>query len=333
MTTTPILEADEFMHTPTDHPQFNESAYYNFVDDNSGFAVLIRMGNRVNEGHAEVTVLLYLPGGKAAIRFDKVPIQTNDAFEAGGLKFEVVEALQQIQVSFDGTAYLLEKGTALEDPKKAFTTSPVVPVRLSLRYGNVVPVYGLGGGIGSSGIEGAGDTIATGHYQGPCRVDGWVEVDGDKKQIAGLGYRDHSWGPRKWQGPTFWRWISCMVDDKNGFVAWSQKIGGTRSPGNGMVLRDGIVELVNRVEVTSVYGDAPHYPTSFEVSMWTESGAQVDATGEIFQVVPLRNRRDGLVARLAEVLVKLRFQGSVGYGISEYHDRMDDGVPAGMTEA
>ena len=40
------------MHEPTDHPQFNESMYFNFVDQTgSGFATLIRMGNRVNEGH------------------------------------------------------------------------------------------------------------------------------------------------------------------------------------------------------------------------------------------------------------------------------------------
>src|SRR5829696_8422064 len=317
MPTTPILVDDEYMHTPTDHPQFNESAYYNFVDADSGFAVLIRMGNRVNEGHAEVTVLVYLPGGRAAIRFDKAPITSNDAFEAAGLKFEILEPLQRMGVTFDGTAYLLAEGTALENPKQAFTESPVVPVRLSLRYDNVVPVYGLGGGSGSSGIQGAEESIAVGHYQGPCSVSGWVEVDGERRDIEGLGFRDHSWGPRLWQGPSYWRWISCMVDEKNGFVAWSQKIGDTRSPGNGMVMRDGVVELLDKVQVT----------------MRTEAGEEVRASGEVFALVPLRNRREGQVARLAEVLCRYEFQGGTGYGISEYHDRMDDGTPAGMSEA
>jgi hypothetical protein len=326
----PILATDEFMHPPTDHPQFNESAYYNLVDDDSGFALLIRMGNRINEGHAEVTVLVYLPDGGAAIRFDRAAITNNDAFDAAGLKFEVVEPLQTIDVTFDGTAYRLGKGTDLADPKQAFTTSPVVPLKLALRYDNLVPVYGLGGGSGIQGAEGA---IAVGHYQGPCRVAGWVEIDGARKDIAGLGYRDHSWGPRKWQGPAYWRWLSCMADDKNGFVAWTQKIGDVRSPGNGMLLRDGVAELVTKVEITSEYGEQPHYPTAMAVSMWTESGEQVSATGEVFHNVPLRHRRDGLTARLAEVLVKFDIGGSVGYGICEYHDLVIDGVPAGMTEA
>lgn len=326
----PILESDEFLHEPTDHPQFNESAYYNFVEGDSGFAVLIRMGNRVNEGHAEVTVLVYLPDGRAAIRFDRAPITSNEAFDAGGLRFEVVEPLKKMRVHFDGTAYLLAKGTALENPKEAFTTSPVVPVSLELDYSNVIPVHGLGGG---SGIQGAEDAIAVGHYQGPCAVSGWIDIDGERKKINGLGFRDHSWGPRKWQGPSWWRWISCMVDEKNGFVAWSQKIGVERSPGNGMVLRDGTFEPVDEVVVESTYGPAPHYPESMRVRMRTEAGEEISATGQVFHNVPLRNRRDGEVARLAEVLVRLEFGGAVGYGISEYHDKMVDGIPAGMTEA
>jgi hypothetical protein len=326
----PILPDDEFMHQPTDDPQFNESAYYNFIDRDSGHGLLIRMGNRVNEGHAEVTVVVYLPGGAAAIRFDRAPISTNDAFNAAGLRFEVVEPLQRMRVTFSGTAYLLAKGTDLADPKRAFTTSPVVPVALELDYANLIPVYGLGDG---SGIEGAEDAIAIGHYQGPCRVNGWVEVDGERRALDGLGYRDHSWGPRRWLGPSYWRWLSCLADDKNGFVAWSQKIGEARSPGNGMVLRDGVRERVTKVDVTSEYGPAPHYPVSMTVRMQTESGEIVTATGEVFHNVPLRHRRGDTIARLTEVLVRFDFADTVGYGICEYHDLMSDGVPAGMSEA
>jgi hypothetical protein len=326
----PIRDSDEHLHEPTGHPQFNESAYYNFVDGDSGFGVLIRMGNRVNEGHAEVTVLVYLPDGGAAIRFERAPITSNEAFDAGGLRFDVVEPLKRMKVRFDGTAYRLTRGTALENPKQAFTESPVVPLSLELDYRNVIPVHGLGGG---SGIQGAEDAIAVGHYQGPCAVGGWIELDGERKSIGGLGFRDHSWGPRKWQGPNWWRWISCMVDEKNGFVAWLQRIGDQPSPGNGMVLRDGRFELVDRVQVESEYGPAPHYPVSMRVTMRTESGEEVHASGEVFHKVPLRNRRDGEVARLAELLVRLEYQGAVGYGVSEYHDKLVDGVPAGMTEA
>ena len=57
--------AGEYMHAPTDHSQFSESRYFNFVDGDSGYATLVRMGNRANEGHAEVPVPVYLPVGAA----------------------------------------------------------------------------------------------------------------------------------------------------------------------------------------------------------------------------------------------------------------------------
>jgi hypothetical protein len=327
----PILVEDEYMHEPTDHPQFNESAYYNLVDNDSGFGVLIRMGNRVNEGYAEVTVLIYLPDGGAAIRFDRAPITNNDAFDAGGLKFTVIEPLQVMEVTFEGTAYRLKKGTDLADPKTAFTTSTVVPLKVILHYDNLIPVYGLGDG---SGIEGAEDAIATGHYQGPCRVSGTVELDGEVKELSGLGFRDHSWGPRIWQGPRFWRWLSCLADDKNGFTAWVQKIGDETSPGHGSVLLDGVAEKITKVEVSSSYSEEkPHYPVAMTTTLHTETGREVTATGEVFHNVPLRHRREGVTARLAEVLVRFQFEGHTGYGVCEYHDLMHDGVPAGMTEA
>jgi hypothetical protein len=69
------------------------------------------------------------------------------------------------------------------------------------------------------------------------------------------------------------------------------------------------------------------------VRMQTQSGGVVTATGEVFHNVPLRHRKDDAIARLTEVLVRFDLGGTTGYGICEYHDLMQDGVPAGMTEA
>jgi hypothetical protein len=323
---------DEYMHEPTDDPQFNESMYFNFVDSGSGFAVLIRMGNRVNEGHAETTVLIYLPDGGAAIHFERAPITSNDKFEAGGLRFEIVDPLEHMRVTYSGDANRLAKGTDLADPKQALGSSPIVPVELTLDYHSLIPLYGLTGD-GGGGMDGANSAIAVGHYQGPCKVSGRVSIDGEVREVNGLGFRDHSWGPRRWQGPSYWRWISCLCDDDNGFVAWVTKLDGNRIPGNGMVLRDGKFAVVDRVDVSSTYGDAPHYPETLDVTLHTVDGASYRATGETFHNVPLRHRRDNQVARLAEIVVKYDFDGVEGHGIAEYHDLIEDGVPIGMHEA
>lgn len=333
MAITTFAAADEYTHTPTDDPQFNESMYFNLIEEDPAYATLIRMGNRVNEGHAEVTVLVYLPGGAAAFRFERAPIGDNSKFDAGGLRFEVIEPLERLRVTYSGSAYMLSSGTDLENPKAAFAASPEVPVELDLDYRNVVPIYGLGEGEqGLGGIAGAEEAIAAWHYQVPCAVSGTITVDGNARQVSGLGFRDHSWGPRRWQAPRYWRWISCLCDEQNGFVGWVHKTGDTRPPGAGMVLTDGAVQLVRRVEVETIYGSAPYYPQSLEVTLHTGE-ATWTARGEALSLVPLRNRRDGSTARLAELVCKYDFAGRTGYGFSEYHDVIEDGIPVGMTEA
>ena len=65
-----ITPYDEFMHTPDASPNFNESVYVNFTDP-AGIAGWMRLGNRANEGYAELSVCLYLPDGRIACQFQR----------------------------------------------------------------------------------------------------------------------------------------------------------------------------------------------------------------------------------------------------------------------
>ena len=46
---------DDLMHPLEEARNFNESAYYNFSDRESGLGGWVRLGNRANEGYAEMT--------------------------------------------------------------------------------------------------------------------------------------------------------------------------------------------------------------------------------------------------------------------------------------
>src|SRR5580692_7793396 len=82
---------DEYPHIPSAEPHFNESVYCNGFDRRTGAGGWMRLGNRVNEGYAELSVCLYLPDGRIACQFQRPGISANDRFSAGGLSFEVVE--------------------------------------------------------------------------------------------------------------------------------------------------------------------------------------------------------------------------------------------------
>ena len=81
---------DDGLHELGPEPNFNESMYFNFFDREKSIGGFIRLGNRANEGQAEMTVCLYLADGRVLFSFKRAQISHNDAFDAGGLRFEVL---------------------------------------------------------------------------------------------------------------------------------------------------------------------------------------------------------------------------------------------------
>ena len=61
---------DEFTHPIEAARNFNESMYINCFDPRQQVGGWFRMGNRANEGYAEMTICLYLPGGPYGVALD-----------------------------------------------------------------------------------------------------------------------------------------------------------------------------------------------------------------------------------------------------------------------
>ncbi len=94
-----LLDArDEYTHPPDTQPNFNESVYVNGFDARQQVGGWTRIGNRVNEGHAELSVCLYLPGGRIACSFRRPGISANDQFGAGGLSYAVIEPFRSVEL-------------------------------------------------------------------------------------------------------------------------------------------------------------------------------------------------------------------------------------------
>ena len=71
--------SDEHMHELGPEPSFNESMYVNVFDPVARLGGFFRLGNRANEGQAEMTVCVYLPDGRVGFMFKRPPIAHNDA--------------------------------------------------------------------------------------------------------------------------------------------------------------------------------------------------------------------------------------------------------------
>ncbi|MBW2698248.1 MAG: hypothetical protein JRE70_17335, partial [Deltaproteobacteria bacterium] len=73
-----LVPEDDFTHPLGPEPNFNESMYFNFFDPEQGIGGFVRLGNRANEGRAEMTVCLFMADGRVLFTFNRAPIDDND---------------------------------------------------------------------------------------------------------------------------------------------------------------------------------------------------------------------------------------------------------------
>src|SRR5690242_384164 len=123
---------DDYLHSVEEASNFNESRYYNWFDPGVGMGGWVRMGNRPNEGYAEMTVCLYLPDGRVAFMYKRPKIKGHEAHDAGGLRFEVVKPYEEHRITYDGKTCVLVHPRDMADPKTAFLENPHEPTTVDL---------------------------------------------------------------------------------------------------------------------------------------------------------------------------------------------------------
>jgi hypothetical protein len=320
---------DEYMHELGPEPNFNESMYFNLYDPSQRIGGFWRLGNRANEGHAEMTVCLYLPDGRVAFMFGRPPIANNDAFEAGGMHFEVMRPFEELHVSYDGRVVLLERPLEMADPKAAFTSNPHDDCRVALTFTNASTAFG---GEPEERREPTGEEFARGHYEQLIAGEGTIAVGGQTWDVRGFGLRDHSWGPRFWQAPWYYRWLTANFGPSFGFMA--SRIARRESPGTrgGFVWDGTTMQLVDDLEIKTSWAGEESYHDGIEAVLRSRD-REWHVRGKVVSLIPLRNRREGMVTRISEGLTEWCLDdGRVGYGLSEYLDQVVEGRPVGIDE-
>ena len=321
---------DEYPHTPDPVANYNESMYFNMFDPVKKVGGWFRVGNRPNQGYAEFTVCLYLPGGRIGFMSGRPKISGNTEMNAGGLKIEVIEPFKRLRVTYEGKLLLLDRPHEMANPSRAFKENPQVDCSVALDYEGTSPMFG--GEIvkedGSPIEVNPEKSFARAHYEQHMAVKGVFTVGGERFDLAGPGLRDKSWGPRHWQAVDWYRFITMNFGPDFGMM-----ISLAEHRPDGMVVKDGVLDLITEVSIESEW-DEHGCQTALRSHVKTESGAEYDVTGKVLALIPLRNRRktpEGieLTTRITEGMTEYRCNGYVGYGLSEYLDQIVDGRPTG----
>ncbi len=329
---------DDYLHEVEEASNYNESRYYNFSSAGSGLGGWVRMGNRPNEGHAEMTVCLYLPDGRVGFMYKRPEILGNEAHDSAGLRFEVLAPYEQHRVTYEGKVCVLDHPRDMADPKEAFTANPFAPVELELDLRRVGRPWG-----GEPEWEEGDERVevdpekmfARGHTEQHMAVTGTVRVGEDAYAIDdGLGMRDHSWGPRFWQNIWWYRWLTFNLGaDLGGAVT----IAGVEDDETVRHAKGFIYDVdrygddrlitVDDATLTTDYDDE-WSPLRNRLTITTDDHVY-EIDGDVWSSIPLRNRREGLVTRIAEGMTRWSCEGRAGGGLTEHLDQIVDGRPVG----
>jgi hypothetical protein len=330
------LPEDDYMHEPETASNFNESRYYNWFDHEAGMGGWVRMGNRVNEGYAELTVCLYLPDGSVGFMFKRPKIETNAEHNAGGLRFEVLKPYEEHRITYDGKVCALANPREMAEPREAFTQNPHVPCTIDLHLQNVGPAQG-GEPEWEEGEQKPDldpeKMFARGHTEQHMRSVGTVTVGDQTFAVTdGLGLRDHSWGPRYWQNIWWYRWLTVNLGEGLGFAVTIAGDEAGKQGAHGFLYDkprygDDRWVPVRDAALSSDY-DADWFPLKNRITVTTDDHTY-EVTGDVWSNIPLRNRRDDMVTRITEGMTRWRYEDIEGAGLSEYLDQIIDETPVG----
>jgi len=332
-----VLEPeDEFPHEPDDAVNYNESMYLNAFDLGAEAGGWFRLGNRVNEGYAEMSVCIYLPDGRVGFMFDRPKITTNNEMKAGGLTIKVNEPFKHLSVHYEGKVCLLENPADMANPRQAFAENPLVPAAIELDWHGVSPMFG-GKPQYADGREieqKPGTSFAKAHYEQHCRASGTITVGDEALEIDGFGLRDKSWGPRYWQAISWYRWLPVVFSED--FAMMLSLVAGSPdrpARAGGMVLEGDEYHVITDCRVDAEWDDAG---TQTTMRCWAKTDQrEYDITGEVMSMIPLRNRRktpegEQLHTRITEAMTRYECDGKDGIGMSVFLDQVVDGWPVGV---
>jgi len=141
------------------------------------------------------------------------------------MRFEVVKPFVELRIDYEGPSSCLPTPSEMADPRQALTTNPHTDCAVHLVYRGTSAMFG---GEPDQPNETPRRGVRPGHYEQLGAASGSIEVGDERWDLDGFGLRDHSWGPRYWQAPWYYRWLTGNVGADFGFMG--SRVAGVTGP-------------------------------------------------------------------------------------------------------
>jgi hypothetical protein len=263
---------------PADVPLWSETRFNGCWSPESGVGVYIHAGRfRRDLDLWWCQVVAYLPDGALCVN----RLWGRNAALAGvqlaGLDLATTE--EGWTSRFDGVGQLTSTAELARGPRGCSAPSRALQWDLAARP--AAPVWDMYAG-GADGALAHADT----HVQRGWHVNGTLSVDGQEYPIGGVGFNDHSSGPRDmsiWSGHRF---VLIVHDEWTAHLGVMDDLDGVPQRPWGAFFRNGEQHAIAGFSLEPL-ADASGGPTENKLSFEVSNGERFDFVAELIHALPM----------------------------------------------
>jgi len=329
-------DREQVVADPPDLSHWSENLFFTMYDPAADLGLWAHLGTYPTDWTMwEDWVMVTLPGdgGMLSTRgYHRTPPERRPA--GSNLAFECVEPFRRWRITFDGRCLL----TPYDELQRRRVSEGVrYPLAFDLAAECVTPVWDSHTSASSASGRGSirGQSWATDHYQQLLRLTGTVHLPDGAVTFDGVGWRDHSRGPR--YGPTGARWGGHAI--LSGLFPSGRAFGLSRmwAPDGTVTLDAGYMVdgegTLHHAEVLEVPRLRDIQLAGEPIPMALRSAAgEVALTGETLKSTWITRNHGiapgldltGEASILAEAYARWEWDGEVGYGLCERSEHLHD---------
>ncbi len=285
-----ISEKDEYAHTPSTHPLWRESHYFNFYDgkqDVGGFTTIAVMPNK---GSFEAGMVIVKDGKLVYAHPLEGTLEGKwDGLCFGKLSYTPIKPLKSWKIEFED-----------ED------------VKIDLTFKGINPVFDYGDDLGF-----LTRVVGTRHYEHSGSVEGTLSLGNESIYFSGFGERDHSWGIRDWHGCRRWTWFTAQFGQDLAFNCWYAVVEDKE------VLRGSVYDgeknfPVKDIGIQTVFEEDGKTQKSMSFELTDSIGRTFKIDAKALIVIPVLRVSPGRTSLLNEAFSEFRCDTKRGFGVTEY---------------
>jgi hypothetical protein len=286
---------DDFIHQPTENPNWRESHYWNFFDQKLKIGGYFSIGKRPATKNSGYILALWKDGRFLyGMDYGKF-LEFNDEWEVGSMKFECGDPLKTWRVRYDdlmpdfgSETFRLPREDIIPVSKNDRAT---IPVKFDLNFQALHDFYNF---------QLASPDFDHNYYEQLGRYDGFLQIGDEKYNLAAYGMRNHVWGFRNWFAPKKWRWTSVWFDEGEMYFGVHKVTLDHDTTYGAFLYRNGknykVVELSEETKVRNLPDSPKPLPLEIRYELKDETGFSMDIVGKVLHVVPTvfqKKEKDG----------------------------------------